>query len=113
MRAHCRMSYRIENDVLAALPRKAYLALLPGLAPVELVFGHVLYEPGDRIPDVYFPSRSIVSLLTVVDAHEALEVGLVGHDGMVGIPLALGIDVSPVRALVQGAGSALQMSAGR
>ncbi len=104
---------RPENGVLAALPRKAYLALLPGLAPVTLAFGHVLYEPGSTIPDVYFPGRSVVSLLTVVDGHEALEVGLVGHDGMVGIPLALGIDVSPVRALVQGAGSALQMSAGR
>jgi CRP-like cAMP-binding protein len=104
---------RPENGLLAALPRKAYLALLPGLAPVTLAFGHVLYEPGATIPDVYFPGRSVVSLLTVVDGHEALEVGLVGHDGMVGIPLALGIDVSPVRALVQGAGSALQMSAGR
>ena len=104
---------RPENGVLAALPRKAYLALLPGLAPVTLAFGHVLYEPGTTIPDVYFPGRSVVSLLTVVDGHEALEVGLVGHEGMVGIPLALGIDVSPVRALVQGAGSALQMSAGR
>jgi CRP-like cAMP-binding protein len=104
---------RPENGVLAALPRKAYLALLPGLAPVTLAFGRVLYEPGATIPDVYFPGRSVVSLLTVVDGHEALEVGLVGHEGMVGIPLALGIDVSPVRALVQGAGSALQMSAGR
>jgi CRP-like cAMP-binding protein len=104
---------RPENSILAALSRKAYLALLPGLAPVSLVFGEVLYEPGTPIPDVYFPGRSVVSLLTVVDGHEALEVGLVGHDGMVGIPLALGIDVSPVRALVQGAGSALQMSAGR
>jgi CRP-like cAMP-binding protein len=104
---------RPENSVLAALPRKAYLSLLPGLAPVELVFGEVLYQPGVSIPDVYFPGRSVVSLLTVVDRHEALEVGLVGREGMVGIPLALGIDVSPVRALVQGAGSALQMSAGR
>lgn len=102
-----------ENRVLAALPRKAYQALLPGLAPVSLVFGDVLYEPGTAIPDVYFPGRSVVSLLTIVDGHEALEVGLVGHEGMVGIPLALGGDVSPVRALVQGAGSALQMSAGR
>ena len=104
---------RPENGVLAALPRKAYLALLPGLAPVTLAFGRVLYEPGATMPDVYFPGRSVVSLLTVVDGHAALEVGLVGHEGMVGIPLALGIDVSPVRALVQGAGSALQMSAGR
>jgi CRP-like cAMP-binding protein len=104
---------RPENSILAALPRKAYLSLLPGLAPVSLVFGDVLYEPGAKIPDVYFPGRSVVSLLTVVDEHEALEVGLVGHEGMVGIPLALGVDVSPVRALVQGAGNAMQMSAGR
>lgn len=102
-----------ENGLLAALPPKAYQALLPGLAPVTLVFGDVLYQPGATIPDVYFPGRSVVSLLTVVDGHEALEVGLVGREGMVGIPLALGIDVSPVRALVQGAGSALQMNAGR
>lgn len=104
---------RPENSILAALPRKAYLSLLPGLAPVSLVFGDVLYEPGAKIPDVYFPGRSVVSLLTVVDEHEALEVGLVGHEGMVGIPLALGVDVSPVRALVQGAGNAMQMTARR
>jgi CRP-like cAMP-binding protein len=101
------------NGVLAALPRKAYRALLPGLAPVALVFGDVLYEPGEPIREVYFPGRSVVSLLTVVDGRAALEVGLVGREGMVGIPLALGIGVSPVRAVVQGAGSALQMSAAR
>lgn len=104
---------RLENSILAALPRKAYLSLVPGLAPVSLVFGDVLYEPGTTIPDVYFPGRSVVSLLTVVDSHAALEVGLVGSEGMVGIPLALGVDVSPVRALVQGAGSALRMTAAR
>ena len=104
---------RPENSILAALSRKAYLALLPGLAPVDLAFGHVLYEPGATIPNVYFPGRSVVSLLTVVDKHAALEVGLVGREGMVGIPLALGMSVSPVRALVQGAGGALKMSAGR
>ena len=49
-------------------------------------------------------------LVEFVDGHAALEVGLVGREGMVGIPLALGVDISPVRALVQGAGSALQMS---
>jgi CRP-like cAMP-binding protein len=104
---------RPENSILAALPRKAYLSLLPGLAPVSRVCGDVLYEPGTTIPDVYFPGRSVVSLLTLVDKHAALEVGLVGHEGMVGIPLALGIEISPVRALVQGAGSAMQMSARR
>jgi CRP-like cAMP-binding protein len=101
------------NRLLAGLPHKSYAELLSGLNPVELVFGKVLYEPGDVIREVYFPGRSIVSLLTVVDGRDALEVGLVGHEGMVGVPLALGIDVSPVRALVQGAGPAMRMSAPR
>jgi hypothetical protein len=99
------------NRLLASLPRKSYRDLLPGLATVTLEFGDVLYEPGARIRDVYFPGRSVVSLLTVVDGHSELEVGLVGWEGMVGIPLALGVDVSPVRALVQGGGAAMQMSA--
>jgi CRP-like cAMP-binding protein len=53
----------------------------------------------------------VVSLLTVVDGRNALEVGLVGREGMVGVPLALGVDTSPVRALVQGGGGAMRMSA--
>ena len=100
-----------NNRLLASLPRKSYKELLPGLAEVSLVFGDVLYEPGARIRDVYFPQKSVVSLLTVVDGRDAIEVGLVGREGMVGLPLALGVDVSPVRALVQGAGAAMQMSA--
>lgn len=100
-----------SNRLLASLPRESYRDLLPSLAAVSLVFGDVLYEPGARIRDVYFPSKSVVSLLTVVDGHNALEVGLVGREGMVGIPLALGVEISPVRALVQGTGAAMQMSA--
>lgn len=100
-----------SNHLLASLPRNCYRELAPRLAPVSLVFGEVLYQPGAAIRDVYFPGKSVVSLLTIVDGRDALEVGLVGREGMVGIPLALGIRVSPVRALVQGAGSALRMSA--
>ena len=103
----------IPNSLLAALPRKAYLKLLSGLTAVDLVFGEILYEPGVPIRDVYFPGRSLISLLTVVEGHLALEVGMVGREGMVGVPLVLGADVSPVRALVQGAGPALKMNAQR
>ena len=106
-------SPRSPNRLLAALPRNSYLRLLRGLAPVELAFGDVLYEPGRPIRDVYFPGRSLISLLTLVEGHLALEVGLVGSEGMVGLPLALGVNVSPVRALVQGAGPAMRMSAAR
>jgi CRP-like cAMP-binding protein len=101
------------NSLLAALPRKDYLRLLAGLEPVELTFGEVLYEPGQVIRHVYFPNDSLVSLLTLVDGHMALEVGLVGREGMLGIPLALGVDVTSVRALVQGGGTAMRMEAAR
>jgi len=94
----------IANSLLAALPRNSYQRLLPALVPVELAFGDVLYEAGEAIREVYFPGRSLVSLLTLVEGHLALEVGLVGREGMVGVPVALGVDVSPVRALVQGGG---------
>jgi CRP-like cAMP-binding protein len=103
----------ILNSLLAALPRRVYLRLLPGLTTVDLVFGDVLYEAGDAIQEVYFPSGSLISLLTLVEGHLALEVGMVGREGMVGIPLVLGADVSPVRALVQGAGPALRMKTDR
>jgi len=63
---------------------------------------------------VYFPNDGMVSLLAVVaERKSGLEVGLVGREGMVGIPLALGVSTSPVKALVQGAGSAMRMSAAR
>ena len=103
----------ISNSVLAALPRPAYEALRGGLEPVQFHFGQVLYEPGQLIGQVYFPVDCLVSLLTLVDKHSALEVGMVGREGMVGMALTLGSSVSPVRALVQGAGTALRMSAAR
>ncbi len=100
----------IENSLLAAVPRKTYRRLFAGLEPVTLTFGEVLYEPGETIRQVYFPGDSLVSLLTLADGHLALEVGLIGREGMVGIPLVLGHTVSSVRALVQGSGTALRMS---
>lgn len=100
----------IPNLLLAALPRKDYTELLARLTPVALVFGDVLYEPGQKIDQVYFPGDSMVSLLTLVEDRLALEVGLVGREGVVGSPLVLGVERSPVRALVQGGGTAMRMS---
>jgi CRP-like cAMP-binding protein len=99
----------VINSLLAALPRRDYQRLLSGLEPVTLTFGEILYEPGKPIRHVYFPTDSLVSLLTLADGHLALEVGMVGREGMLGIPVALGINESPARALVQGTGAALRM----
>jgi len=99
----------VPNRLLAALPRKDYRKLLPFLEPVTLAFQEVLYEPHARIRHVYFPNDCFISMLTTVDADRAAEVGLVGSEGMIGVPVALGAAVSPFRAMVQGGGTAMRM----
>ena len=101
----------VANSLLAALSGEDYQSLLGELEAVTLISGDVLYEPGERIRHVYFPNDGQISLLMVMADRKALEVALVGREGMVGIPLALGAETSPVRALVQGSGSALRMKA--
>lgn len=100
----------IRNLLLASLPRTAWEELLPQLIAVDLVFGQVLYEPGQPMRDVYFPLGGMVSLLALAGGPFVLGVGMVGREGVVGIPLALGVTRSPMRALVQGGGTALRMS---
>jgi CRP-like cAMP-binding protein len=97
------------NRLLESLPRKDRQRFLAGCEPVELIFAKVLSEPGERIRHVYFPTNSVISLITPMHEHNSLGIGLVGNEGMLGISLILGIDVSPLRALVQSPGPALRM----
>ena len=99
------------NRLLAALPRKDRRHLLEGCELVELGFAEILAEPGEHIRHVYFPTESFISLVTPIDGCASLEVGLVGDEGMLGISLVLGVDVSPLRGVVQGSGPALRMEA--
>jgi CRP-like cAMP-binding protein len=80
------------------------------LEPISLRLGEVLCEAGADTAYVYFPNDSLISLLAVAGA-KPLEVGMVGREGMVGFSLALGVGKSPARALVQGSGTAMRMSA--
>jgi CRP-like cAMP-binding protein len=100
----------LGNRVLAGISSKDY-GSLDQLEPVQLRFGQILYEAGGRIRHVYFPIDCLVSLLTAVDKRRTLEVGMVGNEGMTGMPFILGMGVSGVRALVQGGGRALRMPA--
>ena len=99
------------NRLLATLPKKEYERLLPRLEEVPLLFESILYEAGDTILDIYFPTSGIVSLLAAVEDRATLEVGLVGREGMVGLPIFLEVKTSGNCAVVQGAGSALRMKA--
>lgn len=99
----------LENAILAALPSPEYQRLRHALEPVMLTANEVLQESGAPIRYVYFPIDGVISLLATVESRRVLEVGLVGSEGIVGTSLALGVNVSSVRALVGIAGSAVRL----
>ncbi len=100
----------IGNRLLAALPKKEFQRLFPDLKQIDLTYGVNIYEIGDQIKHVYFPQSGIVSLLSEVDERTILEVGIVGREGMVGLPVFLGMKTSNNRAVVQGSGVAWKIS---
>jgi CRP-like cAMP-binding protein len=102
-----------KNLLLAALSAADRQHLLARSEQVELTLTQVLYEPGKPIRHVFFPINGFISLITPIDGHLGLEIGLVGDEGMLGISMILGVAVSHLQALVQGAGSAWRMEAAR
>ena len=76
-----------------------------------MVFGEVIYEPGDLIRNIYFLNSGIISLLAAVEDQATLEVGIIGREGIVGLPAFMGVKTSGNRTVVQGAGAALRMKA--
>lgn len=103
----------LTNLLLTALPARALRRLLAQEDPVRLVLSDALFEHGQRARHVYFPIDSFVSLLTpgVHDGSAALEVALVGNEGVVGNWLLLGVEAAPLRVLVQGSGLAWRVDA--
>ena len=100
-----------SNHLLASLPATVRTRVLASCESVDLPLGEVLFEPGSLIRHVYFPIDSFVSLISSIDEVGAIEVGLVGNEGMCGASLALGVDASALKAVVQGGGGALRMTA--
>ena len=101
-----------RNRLLAALPREDYERLEAKLEPVSLDLKQPLYEPGVPIEHVYFPSACVISLLMDVGDGGMIEVGTTGNEGVVGLPVFLGADEMPGRALCQIPGDAFRMEAG-
>ncbi len=99
-----------QNKILAALSSKEYKRLLPHLTLVSLSLGEILYEMEERIKYVYFINGAVVSLVTHMDEGTSVEVGLIGGEGMVGLSVVMGDDVSQNHAVVQIADGAMRMT---
>jgi CRP-like cAMP-binding protein len=98
-----------QNQLLAATPAEVKKRLFPDLELVTMPLGRVLYESGDVMRHVYFPTDSIVSLLYVMESGASAEISVVGNDGIVGVSLFMGGESTPSRAIVQSAGFAYRL----
>jgi CRP-like cAMP-binding protein len=96
----------VQNHLIEQLPRKERLRLLALCQPIQLVLSEVLCEPGGPTRHVYFPVGGFISLVALIDGRPALEVGMVGREGMLGAHLVLGVSAAPLHAVVQGPGAA-------
>jgi CRP-like cAMP-binding protein len=97
------------NQLLAALPDDVWSRWQGMLESTEMTLGQVMYEPGDTLTHVYFPTNSIVSLLYVMKNGAPAEIAVVGNEGVVGISVFMGGDSTPSRAVVQSAGQGFRL----
>ena len=100
-----------ENHLLASLPEPEWQRWHPHLEPVDLPLGAVLYESGDTMGHVYFPTTAIVSLLYVMEDGASAEIAVVGNEGIVGVSLFMGGESTSSRGVVQSAGRGYRMKA--
>jgi CRP-like cAMP-binding protein len=103
----------LQNNLLAALPAEVRNRLLPHLEPIPMPLGKILYESGDSMEHVYFPTDCIVSLMYMMENGASGEISVVGNEGLIGISLFMGGESTLSRAVVQSAGYAYRLPAQR
>src|SRR3984893_10878071 len=101
----------VRNDLLRALLNSEYKHLSPKLQQVDLKLGEIIYQANQRIDYVYFPQTAVVAMMDTLEDGGTVEVGIIGHEGMVGINIFLGCLVTPDKAVVQISGGAMRMKA--
>lgn len=101
----------LRNHLLAALPEEEFARIKFDFEPVTLPLGKVLYESGDRMTHIYFPTTAIISLLYIMENGATAEIGIAGNNGLVGVALFMGGETTSSRAIVQSAGDAVRMKA--
>ena len=101
----------LQNHLLAALPEAEYSQLADKFELVSLKLGHVLYESGDRLNHLYFPTTSIISMLYIMENGGTAEIGIAGNNGLIGYAIFMGGETTSSRAIVQIAGDAVRLKA--
>ena len=101
----------VRNQILAALPPEAFGLLAPLLTPVPLELKQVLYSADEPIKACYFVETGMVSLLAPLEGGGSMEIGVIGREGLVGLPVVLGADSAPSEGLVQAQGTAFRIQA--
>ena len=113
LKGHEVKPHPLQNHLLAALGPEEQQRVLPHLELMTLPLGKVVYESGDTVRHVYFPTNSIVSLLYVLESGASAEISVVGNEGLVGIAMFMGGESTPSRAIVQSGGYAYKMTGQR
>ena len=101
----------LQNHLLAALPEAEYSQLADKFELVSLKLGQVLYESGDRLNHLYFPTTSIISMLYIMENGGTAEIGIAGNNGLIGYAIFMGGETTSSRAIVQIAGDAVRLKA--
>lgn len=104
---------QITNRLIDRLSRNDRKRLLQACSTIDLTFGQNLCEPRQAAGYALFPLTGFISLVTALTGHPSLEMGLIGNEGMLGSTLVLGVDRAPLRAVVQGKGTALRITVPR
>ncbi|MGA3250136.1 MAG: Crp/Fnr family transcriptional regulator [Paraburkholderia sp.] len=100
-----------DNHLLAMLPETEWERMAPHLVDVDMPLGQVVYESGDPVHHVYFPSTAVVSLLYVMEDGASAEIAIVGNEGLIGIAVFMGGETTSSRAVVQNAGRGYRIGA--
>jgi CRP-like cAMP-binding protein len=102
---------QIHNEILIGLPTREREQLFPKLEFMRLKTHHVLHEPGDTLKSAYFCNSGLISILSVFPDGKSVEVGLVGKEGFIGLPLVVGFRTAATRAIAQIEGSSFRIDA--
>lgn len=104
-------SLQSGNKLLAAFPESVFKRLVPHLEVISLSSGQSIYEPEEPIKYIYFPEKGVISIICIMENGSSVEVGLVGNEGMVGIPVILRDNIINLKAIVQSPGQGLKINA--